>query len=1077
MQNRKIMQKITFSLLGALLFTGSTMAIAGLVEESGVKGGIVVRLGVDSGKQLADLLVSDRYLVQGLEIDKKKISEARAWLRARGQYGKISVNLMAGDTLPYADNTVNLLIIESGKWQVANGELERVLVPGGVALIAGKKTVKPVPTNIDDWTHYLHGPDNNAVAEDTVVSTPRSIQWVSDPMWARSHEQLASVSAMVTTGGRVFYIEDLAPRVSIRYMPDWKLTCRDAFNGTLLWQKDVGLWTDHLRHFRAGPVHITRRLVAVDDKVYVTLALDAPVSVLDAATGDVIKVLKGSERTDEITVQDETAFLVMGTSEVYREGAQGGFYERNEPKATKFRLIKAINIEANKELWSKNFSADQYLLPMTMTVRDGSVYYQDIKGVGRLDAKTGKAHWRTPRKTVARRLSFAAPTVVATDEVLLVADRVPVEPVKKEMEHDGRAGSDKRKRRRASGSPAATNRVEWGVGGWEVKGYPRNQANKLIAYSVEDGKELWSMPANENYNAATDVFVIGDNVFVGTKWQGFNLKTGEQTVRIKSTGGKVGMVHHRCYRNKASVNYIYTGRSGIEVVDIEKGWQENNSWIRGVCQYGIMPANGLFYTPPNACACFTQVKVRGFFVAGGKREKGGKGEFGLDDKLTKGPAFGKTRDHEPQATDWPMYRANNKRGSAVQTDVAGILKMAWSVNVTKLTSTATRSQLTQPVIVGDNMYIAEKDAHTIHALSTKDGTKKWTYTTGGRIDSSPTFYKGMIIFGSKDGHVYCLRAGDGELVWKFRAAPFEMQIGAFAQLESVWPVHGSVLVHNDELVFTAGRSTYLDGGLRFYRLNPVTGKMLAQKVIAHIDPETDKQLGKEPWNGFNMEGAISDIMSGGDASVFLSYMRLDKDGNEQKHTETVNDHLFSITSMLAEEWFIRTYWFLGRTIGAGWGGWAKSASNPSGRIMAFDENGIYGYGRSKVAAGATGHQADDYHLYKHRGWSHKNSVIARALVKAGDKLVVAGPPDLRKKSKNMLAYDNEAEALASFTGEKGVKMCIVNASDGAILSETVLDAMPAFDGLSAANGQVFIALKNGDVQCWVAATGNLKEDG
>jgi len=39
--------------------------------------------------------------------------------------------------------------------------------------------------------------------------------------------------------------------------------------------------------------------------------------------------------------------------------------------------------------------------------------------------------------------------------------------------------------------------------------------------------------------------------------------------------------------------------------------------------------------------------------------------------------------------------------------------------------------------------------------------------TSGTIQSSPTFYKGTIIFGSNDHHLYCISAS-GELVWKYR---------------------------------------------------------------------------------------------------------------------------------------------------------------------------------------------------------------------------------------------------------------------------------------------------------------------
>ena len=45
-------------------------------------------------------------------------------------------------------------------------------------------------------------------------------------------------------------------------------------------------------------------------------------------------------------------------------------------------------------------------------------------------------------------------------------------------------------------------------------------------------------------------------------------------------------------------------------------------------------------------------------------------------------------------------------------------------------------------------------------------------TAGGRIDTPPTIADGLCLFGSHDGWVYCLRAADGRLAWRFRAAPF-----------------------------------------------------------------------------------------------------------------------------------------------------------------------------------------------------------------------------------------------------------------------------------------------------------------
>ena len=52
--------------------------------------------------------------------------------------------------------------------------------------------------------------------------------------------------------------------------------------------------------------------------------------------------------------------------------------------------------------------------------------------------------------------------------------------------------------------------------------------------------------------------------------------------------------------------------------------------------------------------------------------------------------------------------------------------------------------------------------------------------------------------------MHALRANDGALAWRFVAAPDERLIVSRGQLESVWPVHGSVLVVDDTVYFAAG---------------------------------------------------------------------------------------------------------------------------------------------------------------------------------------------------------------------------------------------------------------------------------
>ena len=80
-------------------------------------------------------------------------------------------------------------------------------------------------------------------------------------------------------------------------------------------------------------------------------------------------------------------------------------------------------------------------------------------------------------------------------------------------------------------------------------------------------------------------------------------------------------------------------------------------------------------------------------------------------------------------------------------------------------------KVSQPVIAKGTVVISAIDEHRVIALNANDGSNRWTFTARGRVDSPPTIYGDLVFFGSADGHVYCLRLKDGELVWRFRASP------------------------------------------------------------------------------------------------------------------------------------------------------------------------------------------------------------------------------------------------------------------------------------------------------------------
>lgn len=216
-----------------------------ILDATGVKGGLIVHLGCGDGRLTKALRVSDSFIVHGLDHDAANVAKARAHIRGAGIYGPISVERFAGRVLPYTDRLVNLLIAED-LGDVPMKEVMRVLVPSGVAYIkqGGQwdKIINPRPAEMDEWTHYLHDPSGNAVSQDQYISFLRQMQWMGGPRYGRHHDHMSSASAMVSAGGRLFYIFDHGSPLSIQLPSKWQLVARDALNGAILWRRDIDSW-------------------------------------------------------------------------------------------------------------------------------------------------------------------------------------------------------------------------------------------------------------------------------------------------------------------------------------------------------------------------------------------------------------------------------------------------------------------------------------------------------------------------------------------------------------------------------------------------------------------------------------------------------------------------------------------------------------------------------------------------------------------------------------------------------------------------------------------------------------------
>ena len=1079
------------------LFTGWVTAQDGaaVLEQSGIAGGVVVHLGCGEGALTTQLAASEAYVVQGLDTDAATVMRAREKLLAAGKYGRVTVERWDGQRLPYVDDFVNLIVAENPR-QASTEELMRVLAPHGVLLTKSEgqwqKSVKPWPAAMGQWTHYFHGPDGNPAGTDTLVAPPKRLQWTGGPGWSRHHDHMASMTSLVSAGGRLFYILDEGSRASIQLPSHWRLIARDAFNGTILWRRDLADWASKDFGLKSGPAHLLRRLVAVGDRVYVTLGIDAPAMILDAATGKTLATCEASQFTREIVVVDDTALLVVGHEKSrLPDFRRVGTYVWSNTNASNTKWgwrgapgsIVACDAVTGKLHWQ----TETPVAPCSLAANGASIVFHDGQKLICLDRSTGDVQWEAAETPLRRPVpSSTGPRVLIYDSMVLLAA------------NDGQ------------------------ISGW----------------SLEDGKQVWQQKHKPSgHMSLKDLFVVEGLVWTaaiaGSQddgiWTGYDPQTGEKK-REFAPDVDLHWFHHRCYPTKATGKFLITGRNGTEYVDLEKEHWTPNHWVRGGCIYGIMPCNGMTYAPMDACGCQLEAKLSGLKALSSTRvPQPSAEELAGDARLEIGSAYGQVPARAAGEDEWPTFRHDPARSAAT----AAKLKSTGDNWKTQL-----GGHLTQPTIAADKVFVASRDTDTLHALDAESGRRLWSFTTGGQTDTPPTYWNGLVLLGAADGYVYALRADDGALAWRFRAAPVDQRMMVGERLESAWPVHGSVLVREEAdgqaIVYcTAGRSIFLDGGIRFVRLEASTGKLIGEVVWDDKDPLSDQSMHDaylKKTAGNTMPVGLSDVLSCDGTNLWMRSQKIDFEGKRSElavlpSTEQPgrDAHLFCQIGFVDDSYFFRSYWTYGRRMTGGYGNWFQAGRFvPSGRILCFDEKAVYGYGRKPEYM--TNSSVIEYQLFAanktvtadkirqtveaeremRRRRPEKNSpssdwrlrwffskedltatqyhwlldqpaIFARALCAAGDQLFVAGPPDvIDERFAYRFPDDPDVQTLLAqqedaYTGAQGGSLWVVSKAYGRAMARYELDTIPVFDGMAAAAGRLYLSTVDGQVMSFTAS--------
>jgi len=364
---------------------------------------------------------------------------------------------------------------------------------------------------------------------------------------------------------------------------------------------------------------------------------------------------------------------------------------------------------------------------------------------------------------------------------------------------------------------------------------------RLRAIDAKADKALWFSacgPVNSK-REMFDLFALdnGELFTYGHAWCRLDQATGK-VLAYGSIGGNA-----RCDTGACTANLVVAGFGNY--FDLASGalrWKRNDL-ARGQCGGWGTPAYGMVYHHGSGCGCFWP--IRGNMAL---HHTALPKPIANTRRLARGPAFGRPLGDEPAEGDWPAYLCNGRRLAWGTKDGPRRLKETWRVKVGEaiphdvegvgrdwLVNGIYNGPVTAPVVANSRVFAADRDRHRVVAIDARAGRQQWSFQADGRVLTTPTYAKGRLVFGARDGYVYALDAKTGELAWNFMAAPVQRYLLAYGQLKSVWPVHGCLPVVGDTVIVTAGYHAEADGGIWAWGLSLKTGDITWARHLERME--------------------------------------------------------------------------------------------------------------------------------------------------------------------------------------------------------------------------------------------------
>lgn len=162
-----------------------------------------------------------------------------------------------------------------------------------------------------------------------------------------------------------------------------------------------------------------------------------------------------------------------------------------------------------------------------------------------------------------------------------------------------------------------------------------------------------------------------------------------------------------------------------------------------------------------------------------------------------------------QAADWPMWRHDAGRTASTTQAMPDKLDLIWSRELPPLRPAYKETRLQfdrsyEPVVAGKKIIVGSSREDCLIAFDTDTGAEVWRALATGPVRFAPVIIGDLVLFGSDDGVMRCVKLVDGSEVWSKRAVPSNRMLLGNQRLISVWPIRGGAVAKEGRVYFAAG---------------------------------------------------------------------------------------------------------------------------------------------------------------------------------------------------------------------------------------------------------------------------------